>query len=520
MNKNGINNKYKIFSIIFYNRIKFLFFFVFCFIIPKIKTFHYFTAYNLLSGDILLITDEGIIKFDQDTQNQTLINEIDNFTDYEDLKYISFLQSPAELGNYLFCRIKQYIYIISSNSYNLINIITQNEILNYEASIIFYRNKELNNLLIVSYIDIETQINIIIYTNFDNDNINTFNVTKRIGYENDTSDYTISCQLMYSPLYSNDLLICFIGNDSNLLSGLVFDPENNFSFLFTVTNNVESNGIFALKTIVSPDKTNCLICYENKPVFAGYTFDCIRFNFIYKIWSDTYQFVGYSSGVQYSFDIYYINNNNEYFIYLPVTMKRYNIYKLDNEFNIKNSNNGKKCFLILTYDDGEIFYNFVILYNKNKYIKLNSYEHSNNIYYFEITEIPNNCTDSFYFEGFNLNEKLSSVTPITTPLTHKISSENILLTNKKINIKLYNDGEIIKGVINEPKENIVNNINEILKIIEIGYKYKINGDEYNMTISPIEDINSFNSSYIDFSKCEEILRIKYNLPNEEILTIL
>ena len=41
-----------------------------------------------------------------------------------------------------------------------------------------------------------------------------------------------------------------------------------------------------------------------------------------------------------------------------------------------------------------------------------------------------------------------------------------------------------------------------------------------MTISPIEDINSFNSSYIDFSKCEEILRIKYNLPNEEILTIL
>ena len=144
MNKNGINNKYKIFSIIFYNRIKFRFFFVFCFIIPKIKTFHYFTAYNLLSGDILLITDEGIIKFDQDTQNQTLINEIDNFTDYEDLKYISFLQSPAELGNYLFCRIKQYIYIISSNSYNLINIITQNEILNYEASIIFYRNKELN----------------------------------------------------------------------------------------------------------------------------------------------------------------------------------------------------------------------------------------------------------------------------------------------------------------------------------------------------------------------------------------
>ena len=59
-----------------------------------------------------------------------------------------------------------------------------------------------------------------------------------------------------------------------------------------------------------------------------------------------------------------------------------------------------------------------------------------------------------------------------------------------------------------------------MKIIQINQKYKIYGDNYNLTITPISDINSFNSIFVDYSECEKILREKYSLSPDEILTIL
>ena len=46
---------------------------VICIIIPLFKSFNSFRAYNLLSGDIILITDEGIKKLDAETEDQTMI---------------------------------------------------------------------------------------------------------------------------------------------------------------------------------------------------------------------------------------------------------------------------------------------------------------------------------------------------------------------------------------------------------------------------------------------------------------
>ena len=53
-----------------------------------------------------------------------------------------------------------------------------------------------------------------------------------------------------------------------------------------------------------------------------------------------------------------------------------------------------------------------------------------------------------------------------------------------------------------------------------GKKYLIYGDNYNITISPLKEIQTFQSTYVDLSLCEDILREKYNLPHDEILTIL
>ena len=88
-------------------------------------------------------------------------------------------------------------------------------------------------------------------------------------------------------------------------------------------------------------------------------------------------------------------------------------------------------------------------------------------------------------------------------------------------INFYNlDEDIIKGTISKTKEELEDNLKEIMDVIEIGKKYEINGNDYNLTITPINDLNTVKSTYIDFSDCEEILRKECHIPPEEILTIL
>ena len=78
----------------------------------------------------------------------------------------------------------------------------------------------------------------------------------------------------------------------------------------------------------------------------------------------------------------------------------------------------------------------------------------------------------------------------------------------------------MKGKINKSKEEVENDLDEIMKTISIGKKYEITGNDYNITITPINCRDSFKSAFVDFSFCEEILRKEYNMSEEEILTIL
>ena len=107
---------------------------------------------------------------------------------------------------------------------------------------------------------------------------------------------------------------------------------------------------------------------------------------------------------------------------------------------------------------------------------------------------------------------------ISSIINHPIISNSVI--NYIDYIQFYSKGDIIKGKTNKTKEEIEDNLKEIIDVIEIGKKYIINGDEYNMTISPINVIDTFQSTYVELSICEQILRKQYNLSSDEILTIL
>ena len=165
--KIGINNK------LFPNLNK-INIFILCFFIiillPITKSFNYFRAYHLQSGEILLITEEGIKKLNLTTQEQTTIYEINLFTSKEDIQYISFAQSSDDEGDYLFYRVKQCIYIVSHSSNNLINTITQDKMFQSVVSLIPYENKNHEKLLIICYINSLKELELEVYYNLNNNN--------------------------------------------------------------------------------------------------------------------------------------------------------------------------------------------------------------------------------------------------------------------------------------------------------------------------------------------------------------
>ena len=116
---------------------------------------------------------------------------------------------------------------------------------------------------------------------------------------------------------------------------------------------------------------------------------------------------------------------------------------------------------------------------------------------------------------------LSSTSP---HLTNKILSTDLDVKNTFLEeerndiIEIYSSGDIKLGKINITKEELENRLEDVMKIIKIGEKYEIKGEDYDMKITPINEQES-QSNLVDFTKCEEILRSVYNI-SEEILTIL
>ena len=76
------------------------------------------------------------------------------------------------------------------------------------------------------------------------------------------------------------------------------------------------------------------------------------------------------------------------------------------------------------------------------------------------------------------------------------------------------------GETNKKKEIIIDSLDDIIEQIDIGMNYKITGIDYDIIISPINSYKSLNYSYIDLGECENIIREKYNLNSNEIITIL
>ena len=559
-------------------------FILFCSLIFSVASFIKFKAFNLLTNDIIIISDEGIIKYDLQLGTKSLILS-NNITFYFDR--ISFAQFPLDEGGYIICRINSVAYVLSSDASTIYGNITIPDFEALKVNIVPYTNKNGKTCLIFSYVRYSLKISIEMYEI----DIDSFNNSQKISqyyqnlqYFNGTIVYLAnglhSCDIMKSE-DNGKILVCFFVNNKVSVEVAAFNQENGLSLLYLFSNEEIVTGMSSLNGIISKNKDKYLICY----IDLYNNFKCLLY-YSNKKWSQTITFFK---------DCKEYNNNkgilaskeNEFLVYCHTDSNYLKMIKLDENFIVKETNEEDKCFFDLEIEGCSLLYASSLLYNKYNYtyfLSISCILYTNYIirndelqykcsyksqlsdfkYYQENDEnnisssyISSMTTKSILSTFSNLQSSflafssylassetkflpsISSSTIQKETIQKSISSsqvflnstsiylENILSTNiiKKNNIineyEFYIEGDIMKGKTNKTKEEIANNLPDIINAIEIGKKYEINGKDYNISISPVDIINSFQTSFIsEFSICEQILRKNYNMSEEEIITIL
>ena len=582
-----------------------------------ISSFKYFKAFNILSNDILLITDVGIIKYNIETDSQYLIVSYTNIiNEIGTLEFITEAHFSSDDGGYIICRINEYIYILSKDaSYSFGNIILS-ELHGQYIELIPYITKDSKKSFIICYIDKNLKIALIMHEI----NINKIEDSKIIyqnwqvvkyseEYIGTISLRSLSCKIMNSDKHQN-ILTCFVPTSDNYcMNSISFEQDNNFTLI--EVNKKEINTIPSLMAIdYGPNKEISLICLLNNG-----NFQCLKYYSTIKEWSNLTTYLEGCSCYQFNRGLKYINE--EHLIYCYSSNIIINYKKLDNEYNIKNFNDEGSCSIDI-YNNCYTLYTSTLLFNKNEnqysvlticsftngdtfrindindeckltikdisseikttinsipistsIIKLSSSSSSSiissSIYKQTIISTIINQKSSVISTSINqessvistiiyqktsvistsinqkstllstvINQKSSMISIAINPKTSEIStiinqkSSMISTAKNTINkfslmsidngIDFYEEGEVIKGITNKPKEEI--DLDILIDSIEIGKKYEIDGDDYNIRISPVNLIDTFNSTYVEFSICEQILRKEYNLSENETITIL
>ena len=551
-----------------------LFYIIFISGIIEINLYNYFNTFKLLSGNIILVTEEGLKYLNLESNN---ITSIEDFTvNEEDLKYISLIQLPLEEEGYILCKIQNYLYVINKEANKIIEKKNIDEILKKYVNLVLYKSK--NNILycFLNFINNEQKIKIISYQIDLGSNIILKEDFQIIENEDNieilSNNRAISCEIMYSSNYTeNELLICFTQDyNQKMLTATAFDPEKNLTYKYRTICEEQSKDITFIKSIVTQNKIISFVCY----IKGTWGIQCILYDSKDNLWSNSIKLTSTILGDQSFINLGYLNDKKEYYLIFYYIYNTIYFFRFDEKFDLKYSNNEGKCFynyeITQCNDSQNEYYSSLSLIEDKLFIYIKCFDDKD----LQIIKLKDECNTNFEYSEFNIDKTsllystllslssnlsssisssilnpssyLSSSSFFSTSfpsLLNFISSSSLLNSYSSIlkshmpllpfssnlespsekkskNIEFYveNDRNIAKS--NKTKEEIKNDLLNIIEEIEIGKIYEIKGNDYNISIIPLKEANKIQSTFIELSICEEILKRQYNLPSKEILTIL
>ena len=516
-----------IFCIFFY-----LFDFNFCQInLININEGKYPQVKLLSSGNYFVVLDNGVYIYNPDLTIKYRIysfsvDEIINDKDYQKTVISEF---NNDVNIFISCLTKgKFLYVFDVKTNNLaykIDLESRlDNIQNYNLITYKYQN---NILEFIIYFIYQKEINFLDYKiDLLNNNIkNNSSVYK----DNDLANDFVSCENIALENQNNkNYLICF-STKNKYIKVNFYDIENNF--LNMNPGNITTNDKFyGFQSIKSFNRNIFFLCYLNAKYYCYcYLYDKENTKFL-----DDKKYIS----VCQSFDLYYFNNENILFCYYMISFsyKSYNgKFSEEYKYIFQIFDLTDNFFHISNYISDEITFNkgcdhFSLAYSKSthSYSIINSCDSEEKVISGTIPEYTKILPPSEIILSSEKASQTSSfpsdILPSLTIISHNLPS-NILL-NSDYSSKDATDFDIsayIEKIISETKrDELMETIPEIIKLIKIGesYESKSKRDNFTLSIKPLNASYQQNSTHINFKQCENILRDIYKIGPERIITFL
>ena len=459
---------------------KYIFGFIICILFRiTIKAFKYFKAFNLLSNDLIFITDEGIIKYNIESNEQKLIESFSIIQKGMDLEYISFAQFSLNEGGYILCRIKDYIYIFSKNADILYGSFIISEIKEKYIELIPYQTLDYKNTIIISYLNIGMKICLLMYEiNFlsiNESRLISQEIINQIKYSNITlqnNQYKcLDCKIMESS-NQQQLFTCFAYSLSNYIDILAFDQENNFTISYELKSNISVEGIEFIVTDDSSNQNKNLICYLGSQNY----YKCLIYYSNLKRIVELNKFLDSCTTYQNNKGIKYIYEQNEFIIYCYQSHSELILTKIDENYNLIKINSENKDYLKFIIEECYGIYSSSLIYDKiqNEYYIFTTCSFKNEDV-FKKLKIYNISSEQNYDTNI-----INTITSLETLITSD-SLYSSLITQMEFQEKC----DALNFFLNLCKINS-NNINDIDNMSEKIKKSLINGTFDDLILNVIE----------------------------------
>ena len=441
---------------------------------------------NISHNEYFIILNNGIYIYDNNFQEKSKIFEFKGeqiVEDEKDNEKTAISDLKENINYYILCLVKNYLYLYDNNTKNVTQFNLNEKINGYYYNLIPY--KLVNNTLefIIAYISISSyRLNIFHYAfNFSSE---IYNLTLKNYYiDNNNFIKSISGTYLSCEIIFQNSFICFLlaENNNYLLKTIFYIEKNWILYNQSITYILQKSGAEINKIKISFDYNNAFLCWEEFdecyifPICYYYYYYYYCYN--YNISEDKLEFLFIHKEKCKNFEVYALTNNNDYIYICNEKMGEIYSYKI-------NLNHLEKKFNYTNINECKNIYNFNLFYKNNEY---------------------NLITDCITY-----NESWKYITSFS------IFTESISIPISKSNVNEKKIGKYFNG----NKKELIQNLTEIIKMIEIGENYQIIGNDFNLVIKPTYSSFLENLTHVDFKQCEEIIRNSSNISNSRILTFL
>ena len=319
-------------------------------------------------------------------------------------------------------------------------------------------------------------------------NYKMFELKKSTRNNSKSKCKNVSCQIMtYS---SKNVLTCFYENDNSELGAININIETLEQDSSKEIKLIKNSGTKYLRSVLFDDNQKALICYINdykNMACVIYEINGNQFLLEYKYIEECSEDINY-------FSLDYFPNKNQYILScFNSNFSNVEYAILDYQLDISDNSRGNYCLMTMDFQkcsSGPFSWAIISDSIADVYF-LKKICANGDIEIETKYELEETCNKDYNKEIIDIKQNEEIPTDFFPPAGpfKELDNEEII-TNKTLEV-------------------VVNNLNRLIKEVNISKIYDIKSDEYEMRISPL-DIRYIkdNSTYINFLECEKKLRRK------------